>query len=125
MAEKTEQATPKKLRDARKKGQVAKSQDFPSAFTFVVSIATVIISARYLYEILASFMISMFKMSGTHPDLQNRAGGILNQAILVIFNTSVPIVLITTIVGVLVNFIIIGPTFSVEALKPDIKRLNP
>jgi len=31
MAEKTEKATPKKLRDARKKGQVAKSQDFPSA----------------------------------------------------------------------------------------------
>ncbi len=46
MAEKTEKATPKKLRDARKKGQVAKSQDFPSALTFVVSIATIIVSGR-------------------------------------------------------------------------------
>ena len=39
MGEKSEKATPKKLRDARKKGQVAKSQDFPSAFTFIVSIS--------------------------------------------------------------------------------------
>src|SRR5580692_6289489 len=125
MAEKTEQATPKKLRDARKKGQVAKSQDFPSAFTFVVSIATVILSAGYLYQILASFMITMFKMSSGNPDLQNRAGGIFNEALMVIFNTSIPIVFVTTIVGLFVNFIIIGPTFSVEAMKPDIKRLNP
>lgn len=125
MAEKTEQATPKKLRDARKKGQVAKSQDFPSAFTFVVSIATVIIAAGYLYEVLASFMISMFKMSSGDPDLQNRASGIFNQVLTVIFNTSLPIVLITTLTGILINFIIVGPTFSIEALKPDIKRLNP
>ncbi len=125
MAEKTEQATPKKLRDARKKGQVAKSQDFPSAFTFVVSISTVLLSAGYIYEILASFMISMFKMSGKDPDLQNRAGSILTQAIMVIFNSSLPIVLVTTLVGLLVNFIIVGPMFSLEAMKPDVKRLNP
>jgi len=36
MGEKTEKPTPKKLRDARRKRQVAKSQDFPAAFTFVV-----------------------------------------------------------------------------------------
>lgn len=125
MAEKTEQATPKKLRDARKKGQVAKSQDFPSAFTFVVSIATVLLSAGYLYKNLASFMISMFKMSGHDPDLQNRAGGIFNQTIMVIFNSSIPIVMVTTIVGLLVNFLIVGPMFSMEAMKPDLKRLNP
>ena len=125
MAEKTEQATPKKLRDARKKGQVAKSQDFPSAFTFVVSIATTLISAGYLYEVLASYIIAMFKLSATDPDLQNRAGGIFSQAIQVIFNTSMPILVLTSCVGLLTSFLIVGPMFSVEAMKPDIKRLNP
>lgn len=125
MAEKTEKATPKKLRDARKKGQVAKSQDFPSAFTFIVSIATTIISAGYLYEALASYIISMFKLSSTNIDMQNRAGGIFSQAIQVIFNTSMPIMVLTVCVGLLTNFLIIGPMFSVEAMKPDIKRLNP
>jgi type III secretion protein U len=125
MAEKTEKATPKKLRDARKKGQVAKSQDFPSAFTFIVSIATTIISAGYLFEALASYIVTMFKLSGTNIDLQNRAPGIFSQAIQVIFNTSMPILLLTACIGLLTNFLIVGPMFSVEAMKPDIKRLNP
>ena len=42
MGEKTEKATPKKLRDAKKKGQVAKSQDLPSAFTFIISVWVVL-----------------------------------------------------------------------------------
>ena len=125
MAEKTEQATPKKLRDSRKKGQVAKSQDFPSAFTFIVSIAAVIISSGYIYEILASYLVAMFKLSGTQFDMQNRASSVIAQAIQVIFNASVPILILTSCVGVLVSFLIVGPLFSVEAMKPDIKRLNP
>ena len=125
MAEKSEKATPKKLRDARKKGQVAKSQDFPSAFTFVVSITTILLSTGYLYEVLAGFIISMFKMSSGDVDMENQAAGIFSQAIMVIFNTSMPIMLLTTCVGIFINLIIVGPLFSLEALKPDIKRLNP
>src|SRR5690348_12148052 len=125
MAEKTEQATPKKLRDSRKKGQVAKSQDFPSAFTFIVSISTVIVSSSYIFEMLSSFIVSMFKLSGTNIDVQNRAPALIDQAIQVIFNASVPILLLTVCVGVLVSFLVVGPLFSLEAMKPDIKRLNP
>lgn len=125
MAEKSEKATPKKLRDARKKGQVAKSQDFPSAFTFVVSITVILFSTGYLYDILAGFMVTMFKMSSTTPDLQNGAAPVFTQVLNVIFNTSIPILAVTSMVGVLVNLIIIGPVFSLEAMKPDIKRLNP
>jgi type III secretion protein U len=125
MAEKSEKATPKKLRDARKKGQVAKAQDFPSAFTFVVSIATVIITSGYLFQVLASYIISMFKLSGTNIDMQNRAADILTEAVQVIFNTSMPILVLTACIGVLTSFLIVGPVFSAEAMKPDIKRLNP
>jgi type III secretion protein U len=125
MAEKTEKATPKKLRDARKKGQVAKSQDFPSAFTFITSMSATLLSAGYLYNILASYIISMFKLSSTDTDMQNRAGGFFTEAMQVIFNTSMPIMLITSALGILVSFLIVGPLFSLEAMKPDIKRLNP
>jgi type III secretion protein U len=125
MAEKTEQATPKKLRDARKKGQVAKSQDFPSAFTFVVSIATTLLTAGHLYELLAGYLVSMFRLCSTNVDLQTQAGGVFSEAMVVIFNTSMPIMLLTTCVGLLVNALIVGPMFSFEAMKPDIKRLDP
>jgi type III secretion protein U len=125
MAEKTEKATPKKLRDARKKGQVAKSQDFPSAFTFIVSIAAVIVSAGYLFEQLSGYFISVFRGISPTLDLQNQAGGYISQSLIVILNCSWPIVIITALVGVLVNFIIVGPLFAPEAFKLDLKKLNP
>ncbi len=125
MAEKTEKATPKKLRDARKKGQVAKSQDFPSAFTFVVSIAAILFSAGYLFKMLAGYMINTFRSIGGNIDLAHRAGGYLRESLDVILNASLPICIITAAVGVIVSFLIVGPVFSGEVLKPDPKRLNP
>ncbi len=126
MAEKTEKATPKKLRDARKKGQVAKSQDFPSAFTFVVSISAALLTAHYLFDQMSSYIINMFRRAAMpHLNLKTMAPGILEEAMLVIFNCSIPVMLLTVCVGILTGFLIVGPVFSAEVLKPDIKRLNP
>ncbi len=125
MAEKSEKATPKKLRDARKKGQVAKSQDFPSSFTFIVSIAATLIMSSYLFEELSAYIISAFKAIAKPGDLQEQACSVTLEALNVIFRTSIPIALLTTIVGVLTGFLVVGPLFSVESMKPDIKKLNP
>jgi type III secretion protein U len=125
MAEKTEKATPKKLRDARKKGQVAKSQDFPSAFTFVTSIAATLFMTKYLFQQLAGFMVATFHSIGGTGDFSSRITGILVQSLQVILESSVPIAVVTAMVGVLVSFLVIGPVFSSEVLKIDLKRLNP
>lgn len=125
MAEKSEKATPKKLRDARKKGQVAKSQDFPAAFTFSVSLALVIGMSTHLYQELASMMITFFRFIPKNVQLKDRAAELMSYSISTIFRTSIPIMGIVASVGVLVNFIIVGPLFSAEAMKPDIKKLNP
>lgn len=125
MAEKTEKATPKKLRDARKKGQVAKSQDFPSAFTFVTSIAVILTLVPYLFAQLGGFLILMFKSISTTGDLGSKLGGYLIQALFVILSASLPIAVLTALVGLLVSFLVVGPVFSSEVLKIDLKRLNP
>lgn len=125
MAEKSEKATPKKLRDARKKGQVAKSQDFPSAFTFIVALSSVLALSDYIYSTLAEYVKSMFQLIATGVDIQNTAGGLMGNAINVIFSTSVPLMIVVSCVGVLVNFLVIGPVFSLQSMKPDIKKLNP
>jgi len=125
MAEKTEEATPKKLRDARKKGQVAKSQDFASAFTFVVSIATTLFLSTYLYNQLSSYIVDTFRSISDVSGLEDRIPAIMAQAIQVICNTSLPIAVLTTLIGLIVGFVIVGPLFSLESMKPDIKKLNP
>jgi type III secretion protein U len=125
MAEKTEKATPKKLRDARKKGQVAKSQDFPSALTFVTSIFGMLFASTYLFNQLSSYILINFKAIGSTIDLEHKAGAFLTQAIYVIINSSFPILISVVAVGVLSNFLIIGPMFSMEAMKFNLKKLNP
>ena len=125
MAEKTEKATPKKLRDARKKGQVAKSQDFPSAFTFITSIAATLFCTKYIFQQMAGFMVMTFKSIGSTTDFSSRIGGMLGQSLQVILESSIPIAIVTAMVGVLVTFLVVGPVFSSEVLKIDLKRLNP
>ena len=125
MAEKTEQATPKKLRDARKKGQVAKAQDFPSAVTFIVSMAATLASAGFLFQILATYMISTFRSIGSGTNMESKVAGNILQAFDVILNASLPILIITVVFGVFTHFIVVGPVFSTEAFKFDLKRLNP
>lgn len=125
MAEKTEKATPKKLRDARQKGQVAKSQDFASAFTFVVSIASVLILADQIYEKLSSYMIAMFELARYPGEFASNVGSFCILAIEMIARCSFPTLILTLIVGVFVNFIIVGPLFSLEVIKPKLDKLNP
>ncbi len=125
MAEKTEKATSKKLKDARKKGQVAKSQDFPSAITFVTAIIGTLAASGYIYSQLGSYIIAMFRSVTSDADIGTRAGGFLTQAVMLIFSTSVPLMIVVSFVGVLTNFLVVGPMFSFKAMKFELKRLNP
>lgn len=124
MAEKTEKATPKKLKDARKKGQVAKSQDFPSAITFVVAIALTLFMSDFLYRQLAGFMVQMFTAAPA-TDLTSTAPFYLTEMIKVILVASLPIAGLVALVGTIVGFLVVGPTFSVEVFKPNFKKFNP
>jgi type III secretion protein U len=126
MAEKTEKATPKKLKDARKKGQVAKIQDVPSALTFVTSMIGAMASVSYLFEQLGSFTLLMFReVTEGSGDFENRGPGYFYMALEVIMRSSLPLMGLVCFVGVLTSFLVVGPVFSFEPMKFDLKKLNP
>lgn len=124
MGEKTEKATPKKLRDARKKGQVAKSQDLPAAFTFVVSVWVTMGMSVYLYHYLGDFLILTFKRV-TEENLTQVISALFTQSFMTIFMASIPIMLAVCFVGVLINFLVVGPVFATEVFKFDPKKFDP
>jgi len=125
MAEKTEKATPKKLKDARKKGQIAKAQDMPAAMTFIVSIMGALASVGFFYQNMASFMLQMLREVANAADFEARGPGLFLMALQVILNTSLPLMGIVCFVGLLVSFLVNGPVFSFQAMKFDLKKLNP
>ncbi len=124
MGEKTEKATPKKLQDAKKKGQVAKSQDLPAAFTFMASVAIVLGLSKMMYGQLSDFFILVFG-SVTNANLDELIRRLFYEANEVIFMASIPVLGLVAALGVIVNFLSVGPMFSMEALKFDLKKLNP
>lgn len=124
MGEKTEKASPKKLRDARKKGQVAKSQDLPAAFTFIASIWITLALSATLYHQLSSFLVDTFHMIG-NEDLNTVLGALWQQSVMVIFYASIPILMAVCAIGIVINFLAVGPCFSTEVFKFDIKKFDP
>lgn len=124
MGEKTEKATPKKLRDAKKKGQVAKSQDLPAAFTFIASVVIVLGLSMSLYHQMADFLIGTFK-AVTDPEVSNAVLNLFYKANEVIFLASLPTLALVSCVGILINFLSVGPVFAPEVFKFDIKKFNP
>lgn len=125
MGEKTEKATPKKLRDAKKKGQVAKIQDLPSAFTFIASIVITLGMTTFLYHQLADFLTATFKAMNGNQELLLTLSNFMQQSLVVIFICSIPVMAIVSVIGIMVNLIAVGPIFSPEVFKPDIKKFNP
>ncbi|MBA3238555.1 MAG: type III secretion system export apparatus subunit SctU [Parachlamydiaceae bacterium] len=124
MGEKTEKASPKKLRDARKKGQLAKSQDLPAAFTFIASIWVTLALSTTLYQQLSDFLVASFRLV-SNQDLSNVLATVWGQAVVVIFMASIPVLLAVCCIGVVINFLSVGPCFALEVFKFDIKKFDP
>lgn len=124
MGEKTEKATPKRLRDARKKGQVAKSQDFPSAITFIVSMSMAFYLSSFFYQHLGGFLVSTLIQAPINHD-PRLALYYLKNCLTLILTASLPLLVSVGVIGLIVGFLIVGPVFSTEVFKPDIKKFNP
>jgi len=124
MGEKTEKASPKKLRDAKKKGQVAKSQDLPSAFTFIASIWIVLSMSHFLYQKMGGFIVSTFNQI-SQGNLNTAVSALMYQANEVIFYCSMPALALVSLLGMTITFLSVGPVFAPEVFKFDIKKFDP
>ncbi len=123
MSEKTEQPTSKKLRDARMKGQVAKSQDVGAAALTVACF--VIISI--LWEPYVEEMKEMMTLPTAFYNVPFRDAlpQVLEAIVMKILLLSMPVLGLVMIVGIGINYAQVGPLLVFEPLKPELKKLNP
>ncbi|MBI9011935.1 MAG: flagellar biosynthesis protein FlhB [Clostridiales bacterium] len=125
--EKTEEATPKKKRDARKKGQVAQSKDVGGALIMIIVILTIqITSGWFTNQFITIYHITSDQITNADAlynpvNLNNLFGEILLRSILII----TPILAAALVTGVLSSYMQIGVMFSLEAIKPKLNKLSP
>ena len=122
-AEKTEEPTPKKLRDARKKGQVAKSKEVSGTLGLIAVVATLwAMSDTYLVTIEEMVLLpAQVYTENFEEALKIVTMGILEKAVML----TIPLVLVAVISAVAGNALQFGFLFAAESIKPDIKKISP
>ena len=122
--EKTEEATPKRLRDARKKGQVARSRDL-NTIVILISAFTIIVFMRgYIGQKLRLAMKSSFDLVSS-ADITMETLFLQGQHIFFTYVQIVlPFALSIVVIALGVGFLQTGPIFSGEPMKPQMKRIN-
>jgi type III secretion protein U len=122
--EKSQPASEKKIRDARTKGQVARSQDLVAGIVLTVC-------SIYLAWVAPSLML---RMQGLFDDAAASYGMAFDEAVArqlgkaIALASDVVLPLLTlTVMAVVVTSILVtrGIVFSTEPIKPQFERINP
>ena len=121
--EKTEMPTPKKLRDARQKGQVCTSKDIVSTAILVVLFVVLGWMGVALMDD-GSMLLSYIgdRLAGDPFEATYPAMGI---SALVICKHSFIFVFVAAVIGIAANTAQIGFLFTFEPLIPKLEKLNP
>ena len=130
-AEKTEEPTAKKLDDARKEGQVAKSQEIATAF----SLLSLFIILRLAYPFIGTNFLGIFeRVYNNIPNVArtyegrlpvNFISSILSNAILTMLLVTAPFLIIGFLTAFICDFVQVGFKPTSKPLQPKLSKLNP
>jgi len=125
-SQQTEEATPKREEDSRKKGQVPISKEPSTALAFLMLASLGITGA-------GAFAVS--RITGMMQDFfsgrilfQADPQGVQNLLIRIFADMAaiiLPIVLPILFLGILITFLVTGPVFTFETLKPKLEKISP
>ncbi|TBV79668.1 MAG: flagellar biosynthesis protein FlhB [Desulfobulbaceae bacterium] len=123
--DKTEKPTERRLLDARKKGDIAKSIEVPSAAGLLAGIIVLYFISEYMFKEFAGMM--QFYLENLH-DLQITPGNmtaIFRQAMLSMFTLLWPLMLTVLIAALLANYFQVGVLFTTETITPKLEKIDP
>ena len=122
MSEKTEQPTAKKLRDARQRGEVAKSRDFTQTALILAIFSYVVANGQGLVEDFGKIVFMPYAFIGVN--FQQAVGAVLEEIFTAAAWLTLPFLGIVIGVGIFAEAIQTGLLVAFEAIKPSGKKLN-
>jgi len=124
-AEKTEDPTARKLRNARDEGQVARSIELPAAAVTIGAILVMVMMGSYWMKKMIEIFASGFKFDRKtldNPDLMVTSfASQLGESFLLI----VPVLMVTAVLAVLSSGATGGYLFSLKSILPNFGKLSP
>jgi flagellar biosynthetic protein FlhB len=124
-SQKTEDPTPKKLEESRKKGQVALSREINNWVMLFTGTIVVLALGPYTLSSMKNHMQSYIEKAHVMPSIPGGLGFALGESFWVIIGILMLPLLILMAAAFLGPFLQIGPLFAPEVIKPDINKISP
>jgi flagellar biosynthetic protein FlhB len=118
-------ATPRKLEQARKEGQVVKSKDFSTAVSLLVLFMVIFGLSPFIWNQIVQVFTLLYEQI---PNANMDKIGYMYVTLIAIKGAVLiigPILAIAWLVAVLADFIQVGPLVAVAPLVPKLDKLNP
>ncbi len=122
MSEKTEQPTQKRLRDSRKKGDVAYSKDFTQTLLILAIFGYLLSNSSHIVETLGQMILLPSTL--LRINFQDAADTLVYELLSSAAWTVLPFIGIILGVGIFADAMQVGILFAFEKLKPSGKKLN-
>ena len=123
--EKSEKATPKRRKDARKKGQFAQSGEVPSVLSLLTVLGIFHFPGSWMVWSLTGFMRGFFGNLVEFPMTVTAAPNLMSGVAETCFLIVLPIFMGVVAAGLAANIMQIGFHLTNEPLKPKLSKLNP
>jgi flagellar biosynthetic protein FlhB len=123
--EKTEKPTPKKKQESRKKGQVAKSAEVPTALIMLGVFILLFFIGGWMTNILLSLFQNSFVEYISWDITVYNVSTIFQEVTIIAAKAVLPIMIIALASGVFGNYIQVGFLVSTDPLIMKLERLNP
>jgi type III secretion protein U len=124
-ADKTEKPTPKKLRDARKRGDVPKSKDLSSTVGTLVWLLMMAALLPLFRQELSELIDRVFVAMTMRGNIHDVVVPVVMDSVRVMLVVGVAPALLAGVIGTLVEFLQVRGVFTFEKVTPDLKHLNP
>jgi len=123
--ERTEEPTPKRQADSKKKGQIARSRDFNTMAIVALAAACLLIMGGKFTDELAQLMIQGLSPSRAQIFDPIQMADLLLESILQALIIIAPFLVIMFLASLLAPILVGGWAFSWESLTPKFSKLNP
>lgn len=126
--EKTEEPTAKKLEDARKKGQAAKSQDLTTSVSLLVFFVLLKVYLGYLGNNLLAIFNDYYRHISDYTNEEfnlQTSCSFLGDAVYKIVIFILPFLVVSFVATVITMLMQVKWKISYEPMKPDLKKFNP
>lgn len=123
--DKSQKATPHKLREAQKKGQVAKSQEANYAAVLAALVGICFAAGPAIGNRVLVLSSGAFQQAGRTDWASDNVATWLVGLVSTSITVLLPLLLAVVIMAVVVNVSQIGGVFSFDPVSPDFNRLNP